>query len=70
MKMEELKVLFKEQGWTLHMHNRRNRGKKYVYAAWRDGERVRQRYVAPLARMELMSREQVQAKLQTLSKNG
>jgi hypothetical protein len=68
MNLEELKEIFKAGGWTLHLHNRRTQGKKYAYAAWREGQKVKQLYVAPLARLEEMSREQVVEKLATLKK--
>lgn len=68
MDMSELKEIFKDQGWTLHLHSRRSKGKKYVYAAWREGQKVRQRYVAPLSQMEQMNQQEVLDKLATLQK--
>jgi len=39
--------VLKAQGWTLHVRARRNRS--YAYAARRNGNRLRQRYLCPIA---------------------
>ncbi len=62
MNMSRLRDLFKNEGFTIHMHTRR-KGLKYVYAAWRDGGKVKQKYFAPQTRAELMTEEQVLEKL-------
>lgn len=67
MNMNQLRDLFKSEGFTVHLHTRR-KGLKYIYAAWRDGEKVKQKYFAPQSKAELMTEDQVLEKLVLLKK--
>jgi hypothetical protein len=67
MEMEQVKSIFKSKGWTLHMRKRR-KGTKYVYAARRTGEEIREVYFAPLSKTEQMSEQEVLERLALITK--
>ena len=65
--MDQVKTLFRSSGWTVHIRKRR-KGTRYVYAARRVGEAVKEVYFAPWSKVEHMTEEQVLEKLATIAK--
>ena len=62
MELNEMEALFKQEGVTLHRRTRRKH--TYLYAARRDGLKVKEVYVAPLSKVEGMTPEQFKGLLQ------
>jgi len=63
MDERELVSFLKEHGWTLHKL-KRNKGVQYIYAAKRKGTKVKERYIAPLSRLDELTEDFIINKLQ------
>ncbi len=69
MDERELVSFLRERGWTLHKL-KRNRGVQYLYAARREGTKVKERYIAPLSRLSELTEDFILEKLQDNEPNG
>jgi len=63
MNEQELVVFLRVRGWTQHKL-KRNRGVQYIYAARREGTKVKERYIAPLSRLHELTEDFITGKLQ------
>src|SRR6266700_1057657 len=63
MNEQELVVFLRVRGWTLRKL-KRNRGVQYIYAARREGTKVKERYIAPLSRLHELTEDFITGKLQ------
>lgn len=67
MEIETMKQLFRQEGWTLHLLKRRNKGRVYVYAARRVGKKQEHIYIASLEKVKLMTEEELIGRLRRAS---
>jgi hypothetical protein len=63
MDMSEVLQIIAEQGWTPQQRERRN-GLMYLYAAQRKEGRVHWRYIAPITKVEQLTKEDILTQLQ------
>lgn len=63
MDLKEMEAIFKQEGVTIHRRKRRKH--TYLYAARRDGLKVKEVYVAPLSKVESMKPEHFREFLHT-----
>lgn len=67
MEIETMQTLFRQEGWTLHLLKRRNKGRVYVYAARRVGKKQKHIYIASLEKAAQMTEEQLLDRLRQAS---
>src|SRR6266566_623607 len=63
MHEKELAALLNEHGWT-YTRRLRRKGIPYIYARKREGAGIKERYIAPLSRLERLTSEDIINKLQ------
>ena|SRR2546421_9598798 len=64
MNEQELVSLLHAHKWSLNKRKRRGQGKLYLYAQQWEGTKRKERYIAPLSRLERLTPEFVLNKLQ------
>ena len=63
--MKLLRATLKAEGWAIHIHKRRTKQLKYVYAARREGGKVIEVYLAPQTKIAQLTPDMVRSKLKT-----
>jgi len=64
MNEQELVSLLHAHKWSLNKRKRRGQGKLYLYAQQWEGAKRKERYIAPLSRLDRLTPEFVMNKLQ------
>jgi hypothetical protein len=62
MTEEEARSIIKAHHWTFKIRTRR-RGTPYIYVARKQAGKIIERYICPLSKLDLLTKEQLTSKL-------